>query len=41
LVLDGDWGGHRVHMVLKLVDVNSFTLVNRGFHWVQEFPYNR
>jgi hypothetical protein len=41
MVLDGDMNGHKVHMVLERVDTNTFTLLNRGFHWVQEVPYNR
>jgi hypothetical protein len=41
LVLDGEMDGHKVHMLLERVDTNTFTLLNRGFHWVQEFPYNR
>ena len=41
LTLDGDMDGHKTHLQLKLVDRNSFLLVNRGFHWIQEFPFNR
>jgi hypothetical protein len=41
LVLDGELNGHKVHMLLERVDTNSFTLINRGFHWVQEQAYNR
>ena len=41
LVLDGKMDGHRVHMELQLVDRGQFLLVNRGFHWVQEYPLNR
>ena len=33
--------GHAVHMQLKLKDRNQFLLVNRGFHWIQEYPFNR
>jgi hypothetical protein len=41
LVLDGSMDGHTVHMRLQWVDRNTFLLVNRGFHWVQEYPFNR
>ena len=41
LVLDGDMDGHRLHMRLTLVERNSFLLVNRGFNWIQEYPFNR
>jgi hypothetical protein len=41
LTLDGKMDGHMIHMQLQLFDRNKFLLVNRGFHWVQEYPYNR
>jgi len=41
LILDGSLGGHKMHMQLELVDRNKFLLVNRGFHWIQESPFNR
>jgi hypothetical protein len=36
LILDGRMDNHQVHMELQLMDRNSFVLVSRGFHWVQE-----
>ncbi|MGO9255379.1 MAG: DoxX family protein [Bryobacteraceae bacterium] len=41
LILDGNMDSHKVHMQLHLVDRNKFLLVNRGFHWIQEYPFNR
>jgi len=41
LALDGDMEGHRTHLQLKLVDRSTFLLVSRGFHWIQETPFNR
>jgi hypothetical protein len=41
LTLDGDIDNHKIHMQLQLVDRNKFLLVNRGFHWIQEYPFNR
>jgi len=41
MTLDGSMDGHKVHMILKLVDREKFLLVSRGFHWVQEYPFNR
>ena len=41
LILDGMMDNHKFHMQLRLVDRNSFLLVSRGFHWVQELPFNR
>jgi hypothetical protein len=41
LILDGEMDEHKMHMELHLVDRNKFLLVNRGFHWIQEYPFNR
>jgi hypothetical protein len=41
LILDGVMDSRKVHMALRLVDRNQFLLVNRGFHWIQEYPFNR
>jgi uncharacterized membrane protein YphA (DoxX/SURF4 family) len=41
LELAGSMDGHQVQMKLKLLDRSKFTLVNRGFHWVNEFPFQR
>jgi hypothetical protein len=41
LILDGTMDGQKIHMKLQLVDRAKFLLVSRGFHWVQEQPFNR
>lgn len=41
LVLDGEMDGHRVRMETRLFDRSRFLLVSRGFHWIQEAPFNR
>src|SRR5579864_3108912 len=41
LIVDGDMDGRKVHMQLQLFDRNKFLLVNRGYHWIQEYPFNR
>jgi uncharacterized membrane protein YphA (DoxX/SURF4 family) len=41
LAVDGQMDGHAIHMQLQLFDRNKFLLINRGFHWIQENPYNR
>jgi uncharacterized membrane protein YphA (DoxX/SURF4 family) len=41
LILDGDLNGHKTHIQLRLEDRNKFLLVSRGFHWIQEYPFNR
>ena len=41
LILDGEMDSHKLHMQLQLVDRSKFLLINRGFHWIQEYPFNR
>ena len=41
LALEGAMDGHRIAVTLQLVDRNSFLLVHRGFHWIQDRPFNR
>jgi hypothetical protein len=41
LVLNGSYKNDSLHIKLKRFDENKFRLVNRGFHWVNEFPFNR
>jgi len=42
-VIDPVWQLRRqqLHMHLRLVDHKKFLLVSRGFHWIQEHPFNR
>lgn len=41
LILDGEMDQHKLHLDLRLIDGRKFLLVSRGFHWVQENPFNR
>jgi len=41
LTLDGTLDQHAEHLELSLVDRNKLMLVSRGFHWIQEYPFNR
>ncbi len=41
LTLEGVFRGEAVTARAKRVDATSFLLVNRGFHWINEFPFNR
>lgn len=41
LVLEGEMEGHSVLMQLLLEDRGKYPLASRGFHWVQEYPFNR
>lgn len=41
LILDGLMDNHKIHAELELFDRSKFLLVRRGFHWVQDYPFNR
>jgi hypothetical protein len=41
LIFDGTVDNHKLHMKTQRVDHSKFLLVSRGFHWVQENPFNR
>lgn len=41
LILDGEMDRHKIHMQLQRVDHSKFLLASRGFHWIQEYPFNR
>jgi uncharacterized membrane protein YphA (DoxX/SURF4 family) len=39
--LEGVYGKDTLKVELKRVDESQFLLVNRGFHWINETPFNR
>lgn len=41
LILDGDLDGHKLHLELQRLDHRKFLLLSRGFHWFQDYPFNR
>ncbi|HTB16301.1 MAG TPA: hypothetical protein VK752_32260 [Bryobacteraceae bacterium] len=41
MTLAGLIDGQDLHMKLELLDRSKLLLVSRGFHWVQEYPFNR
>jgi hypothetical protein len=41
LLVDGTLDGHAVHMELAFRDPDSYLVRSRGFHWIQELPFNR
>ena len=41
LVLDGALNGRKIRMETHLFPREKFLLVNRGFNWIQELPFNR
>lgn len=38
---NGTHGKDPIQITLKKKDHNDFFLLNRGFHWINEFPFNR
>jgi hypothetical protein len=41
LVLEGTWDNRLIRVQLRRLDITKFLLVNRGFHWINEYPFNR
>jgi uncharacterized membrane protein YphA (DoxX/SURF4 family) len=41
LTMDGNMDGQAIRMQMQLLERNQSLLVSRGFHWIQESPYNR
>jgi hypothetical protein len=41
LIMDGDLGGHKAHALCHRQPIPKFLLTNRGFHWINEYPFNR
>jgi hypothetical protein len=41
LELDGAAGAGTLHASLTRIDAAAFPLVTRGFHWINEYPFNR
>jgi hypothetical protein len=41
LRLTGSWGMDSLKINLKKFDMKKFLLINRGFHWVNEYPLNK
>jgi hypothetical protein len=41
LILTGKLKNDSVYIVMHKVDLNKLRLIGRGFHWINEYPYNR
>lgn len=41
LTLEGTYEGHKVKAKLRRADDSRFLLKARGFHWINEYPFNR
>lgn len=41
LLFDGSIKKDSIRMKMKRFDINKFNLVNRGYNWINEYPFNR
>jgi hypothetical protein len=41
MAVRGNLNGLPVHLQLNLMERSKIPLVSRGFHWVQEYPFNK
>ncbi len=41
LTLNEEMDGKKIQAKLRKLDTESFPLNSRGFHWINEVPYNR
>ena len=41
LSLEGTFDGKKIRARLRREDPSKYTLINRGFHWINERPFNR
>jgi hypothetical protein len=41
LTIEGTFDGRPVRCKLRRVDEKTFLLTSRGFHWINEYPFNR
>jgi uncharacterized membrane protein YphA (DoxX/SURF4 family) len=41
ITLNGEMDGKKIQAKLRKLDTKAFLLNSRGFHWINEFPYNR
>lgn len=41
LIISGKVGGDNIHAILSKKDTKDFLLINRGFHWINETPFNK
>jgi hypothetical protein len=41
LMLEGTFDGHKIRVSLHGEAESKFLLITRGFHWVNEYPFNR
>jgi hypothetical protein len=41
IAIEGTMEGQKIRAKLRRTDIADFLLINRGFHWINEYPFNR
>jgi hypothetical protein len=41
LALEGTLDGRKIKAKVRRADTSDFLLISRGFHWINEYPFNR
>jgi hypothetical protein len=41
LAMEGTLDGRKIKARMRRVDASDFLLMSRGFHWINEYPFNR
>jgi hypothetical protein len=41
VLLQGDLGTNTISIQMRKVDTSKFLLINRGYHWINEMPFNK
>lgn len=41
LIVDGTMDGQKLHATMHRTEPRAFLLTTRGFHWINEYPFNR
>jgi hypothetical protein len=41
VLIEGQLGGDTLSVRLRRFDISKYLLVNRGYHWINEMPFNR
>ena len=41
MIVEGNMDNHEMRAQLALFDRSKFLLVSRGFHWIEDYPFNR
>ncbi len=39
--MEGTLDGRKIKARMRRVETSDFLLISRGFHWINEYPFNR